>query len=95
MLDSFAYSTLSGEQPISAVEHDLSIVSLHVYRAFSLTCACRYNEGLEPALAELLSICQRPLEAKEGVEPTSLFSRNADVNTLNEDRLKALPDELV
>lgn len=57
--------------------------------------ACRYNEHVGPALADLVRCCQRPLQAKEGVEPTSLFSRNADVNTVNEDRLRALPDELV
>ena len=58
-------------------------------------CFGRYNENAPAALQELQRICGRPLEAKAGVEPTNLFSRNADVNTVNEDRLQALPGDLV
>ena len=61
-----------------------------------MVCCCgRYNEDTPAALQELEQRCGRKLEAKAGVEPTNLFSRNADVNTVNEDRLQALPGDLV
>lgn len=55
----------------------------------------RYNEGSRQALEDLRAHCQRELPAKEGVEPTCLFSRNADVNTRNETQLGNLPGDEV
>ena len=57
--------------------------------------ACRFNENVGPALADLMRCCHRPLEAREGVEPTSLFSRNADAGDLNDRRLRELPEAMV
>ena len=50
---------------------------------------------MKPALADLRDRCSRPLPPKEGVEPTNLFSRNADVNRVNDTRLGALPGDEV
>ena len=55
----------------------------------------RYDSNALEALQDLRDECTRPLVSKEGVEPTSLFSRNADVNNVNENRLRALPDNEV
>ena len=56
---------------------------------------CRYNVKADAALAALKATCQRPLQAKEGVEPTNLFSRNDEADELNKERLKALPGKSV
>lgn len=58
--------------------------------------AHRYNQRAQEALKELFLLCGRPLPDKEGIEPTSLFSNNRDVNNLNNNRIKALEgDEVV
>ena len=46
-------------------------------------------------LEELAAICCRPLQAKDGIEPTNLYARNKDVNDVNERKLAALPGDLV
>ncbi|KAK9860394.1 hypothetical protein WJX84_000183 [Apatococcus fuscideae] len=51
-------------------------------------------EGAQ-AVQELTSICQRPLPATNGVKPTQLFSRNADVDRVNTQELEALQGETV
>ena len=57
---------------------------------------CRNNLNSRLALENLKRRCERPLPAKEGVEPTNLFSKNDDVNQMNETRLRALEgDEVV
>ena len=47
------------------------------------------------AIQELLKLCTRPLPEQNGVKPTQLFSRNADVDTVNTAELKALEGEEV
>ena len=56
---------------------------------------CRYNDNARQALEDLKGRCARALPAKEGVEPTNLFSRNDDVNQMNDTRLKALQGDEV
>eukprot|EP00873_Tetraselmis_striata_P018943 jgi/Tetstr1/439207/TSEL_027650.t1 len=45
------------------------------------------------AVPELLKICQRPLKMQNGVKPTILYSRNADVDRINKQQLDALNTE--
>ncbi|KAL3131052.1 hypothetical protein ABBQ38_15563 [Trebouxia sp. C0009 RCD-2024] len=45
------------------------------------------------AIQELLQQCSRPLPEQNGVKPTQLFSRNADVDTVNAEELRALQGE--
>ena len=47
------------------------------------------------AIQQLLKQCTRPLPEQHGVKPTQLFSRNADVDTVNAAELKALKGEEV
>ena len=47
------------------------------------------------AIQELLQQCSRPLLEQNGVKPTQLFSRNADVDTVNAEELRALQGEEV
>lgn len=47
------------------------------------------------AIQQLLKQCTRPLPEQHGVKPTQLFSRNADVDTVNAAELKALQGEEV
>ena len=47
------------------------------------------------AIQELLQQCSRPLPEQNGVKPTQLFSRNADVDTVNAKELRALQGEEV
>ena len=47
------------------------------------------------AIQQLLSLCTRPLPEQNGVKPTQLFSKNADVDTVNAAELKALQGEEV
>ena len=47
------------------------------------------------AIQELLQRCSRPLPEQNGVKPTQLFSRNADVDTVNAEELRALQGEEV
>lgn len=47
------------------------------------------------AIQELLQQCSRPLPEQNGVKPTQLFSRNADVDTVNAEELRALQGEEV
>lgn len=51
-------------------------------------------EGAQ-AVQELSAVCQRPLQSSSGVKPTQLFSRNADVDRVNTEELKALQGEAV
>ena len=47
------------------------------------------------AIQELLRSCSRPLPEQNGIKPTQLFSRNADVDTVNAEELRALQGEEV
>ncbi len=47
------------------------------------------------AIQRLLQLCTRPLPEQNGVKPTQLFSRNADVDTVNAAELSALEGEEV
>lgn len=47
------------------------------------------------AMDLLCAACQRPLDQSDGIQPTVLFSRNADVEESNERELDALPTEKV
>ena len=47
------------------------------------------------AIQQLLQLCTRPLPEQNGVKPTQLFSRNADVDTVNAAELSALEGEEV
>ncbi|KAK9826266.1 hypothetical protein WJX74_003930 [Apatococcus lobatus] len=49
----------------------------------------------QQAVQELSSVCQRPLQSASGVKPTQLFSRNADVDRVNTEELRALQGEAV
>lgn len=47
------------------------------------------------AMDLLCAACQRPLDDSDGIRPTVLFSRNADVEESNERELDALPTDKV
>ena len=47
------------------------------------------------AIQQLLQLCTRPLPEQNGVKPTQLFSKNADVDTVNAAELAALEGEEV
>ena len=47
------------------------------------------------AIQQLLQLCTRPLPEQNGVKPTQLFSKNADVDTVNAAELSALEGEEV
>ena len=47
------------------------------------------------AIQGLVQQCSRPLPEQNGVKPTQLFSRNADVDTVNAEELRALQGEEV
>ncbi len=51
-------------------------------RASSAAFYCRQGNG-EAAARELATACGRPLPEHHGVKPTQLFSRNADVDSVN------------
>ncbi|DBA72022.1 TPA: hypothetical protein ACH3X2_14301 [Trebouxia sp. C0005] len=45
------------------------------------------------AIQQLLQLCTRPLPEQNGIKPTQLFSKNADVDTVNAAELSALEGE--
>ncbi len=47
------------------------------------------------AIQQLLQLCTRPLPEQNGVKPTQLFSKNADVDTVNAAELSALEGDEV
>jgi hypothetical protein len=60
----------------------------------ALMCVRKGESTDSPAVAQLLRDCDRPLDAVEGIEPTTLFCTNRDVDKLNRAKLDELPSEL-
>ncbi|KAG2485349.1 hypothetical protein HYH03_015930 [Edaphochlamys debaryana] len=46
-------------------------------------------------LADLVAACSRPVECADGIKPTQVYARNADVDRVNTAELLALPGEPV
>ena len=55
----------------------------------------RTGDRAEEAMAELVRECSRPVTCAEGIKPTQVFPRNADVDRINFAELAALPGTAV
>lgn len=60
----------------------------------ALMCVRKGESMDSPAVAQLLRDCVRPLYAVDGIEPTTLFCTNRDVDKMNRAKLNNLPSEL-
>ena len=62
--------------------------------ADALNCI-RTGENAMEALTALVSECSRPVLCADGIKPTRIFARNADVDRINLAELDALPGPLI
>lgn len=66
-----------------------------LYFKIAKTFCCRYGRDTEGAIRTLVARCSRPLPEMAGIKATQLFSKNADVDTVNSRELEALSGALV
>lgn len=97
--DQFLNRGLAFEAPAWTRAKLTPVILQHVFRQsdgdfVDLLNGIRTGEN-PAALEEIAKRCSRPLPMEAGILPTVLYSKNADVDKYNHDRLRELPEQEV
>ncbi|PNH01360.1 ATP-dependent DNA helicase PIF1 [Tetrabaena socialis] len=94
----YAFQAPSWRQVFSEGNH---IVLTRIFRQSDESFAAVLNsirlgeEGVKQITARLVAECSREVTCAEGIKPTQIFARNADVDRINMAELAALPGDAV